>query len=143
MASRDYLIRQFEEMGIFLATLLRRILKMKDDGSQQEVIFAVVRESLLKEANLDIDQVIILDEYEFLDLIKEHFTSDDQLEKLADILKVMGQEVEHSFSMTKANYILKSVFLYKYLQEKSTSYSYERRTKILELEELIHRSGLV
>jgi len=143
MASRDYLIRQFEEMGIFLATLLRRILKMKDDGSQQEVIFAVVRESLLKEANLDIDQVIILDEYEFLDLIKEHFTSDDQLEKLADILKVMGQEVEHSFSMTKANYILKSVFLYKYLQENSTSYSYERRTKILELEELIHRTGLV
>jgi hypothetical protein len=143
MASRDYLIRQFEEMGIFLATLLRRILKMKDDGSQQEVIFAVVRESLFKEANLDIDQVIILDEYEFLDLIKEHFTSDDQLEKLADILKVMGQEVEHSFSMTKANYILKSVFLYKYLQENSTSYSYERRTKILELEELIHRTGLV
>ena len=143
MASRDYLIRQFEEMGIFLATLLRRILKMKEDRSQQEVIFAVVRESLLKEANLDIDQVIILDENEFLDLVKEHFTSDDQLEKLADILKVMGQEVEHSFSMTKANYILKSVFLYKYLQEKSTSYSFERRTKILELEELIHRTGLI
>ena len=143
MASRDYLIRQFEEMGIFLATLLRRILKMKEDRSQPEVIFAVVRESLLKEANLDIDQVIILDENEFLDLVKEHFTSDDQLEKLADILKVMGQEVEHSFSMTKANYILKSVFLYKYLQEKSTSYSFERRTKILELEELIHRTGLI
>lgn len=143
MASRDYLIRQFEEMGIFLATLLRRILKMKEDRSQQEVIFAVVRESLLKEANLDIDQVIILDENEFLDLVKEHFASDDQLEKLADILKVMGQEVEHSFSMTKANYILKSVFLYKYLQEKSTSYSFERRTKILELEELIHRTGLI
>lgn len=143
MASRDYLIRQFEEMGIFLATLLRRILKMKEDRSQQEVIFSVVRESLLKEANLDIDQVIILDENEFLDLVKEHFTSDDQLEKLADILKVMGQEVEHSFSMTKANYILKSVFLYKYLQEKSTSYSFERRTKILELEELIHRTGLI
>ena len=143
MASRDYLIRQFEEMGIFLATLLRRILKMKEDRSQPEVIFSVVRESLLKEANLDIDQVIILDENEFLDLVKEHFTSDDQLEKLADILKVMGQEVEHSFSMTKANYILKSVFLYKYLQEKSTSYSFERRTKILELEELIHRTGLI
>ncbi len=143
MASRDYLIRQFEEMGIFLATLLRRILKMKEDRSQQEVIFSVVRESLLKEANLDIDQVIILDENEFLDLVKEHFTSDDQLEKLADILKVVGQEVEHSFSMTKANYILKSVFLYKYLQEKSTSYSFELRTKILELEELIHRTGLI
>jgi hypothetical protein len=143
MASRDYLIRQFEEMGIFLATLLRRILKMKEDSSQREMIFAVVRESLLKEANLDIDQVIMLDEREFFDVVKEHFTSEDQLEKLADILKVMGQEVEHSFSMTKANYILKSVFLYKYLQEKSTSYSYERRTKILELEELIHRSGLV
>lgn len=142
MASRDYLIRQFEEMGIFLATLLRRVLKMKDE-KQQTGIESVVRESLLQETKLDIDQVIMLDEREFLDVVKEHFTSDDQLEKLADILNVLGQEVEHSFSMTKANYILKSVFLYKYLQEKSTSYSYERRTKILELEELIHRTGLV
>jgi hypothetical protein len=142
MASRDYLIRQFEEMGIFLATLLRRVLKMKDK-KQQAGIESVVRESLLQETKLDIDQVIMLDEREFLDVVKEHFTSDDQLEKLADILNVLGQEVEHSFSMTKANYILKSLFLYKYLQEKSTSYSFERRTKILELEELIHRTGLV
>jgi hypothetical protein len=142
MASRDYLIRQFEEMGIFLATLLRRVLKMKDE-KQQAGIESVVRESLLQETKLDIDQVIVLDEREFLDVVKEHFTSEDQLEKLADILNVLGQGVEHAFSMTKANYILKSVFLYKYLQEKSTSYSFERRTKILELEELIHRTGLI
>ena len=46
MASRDYLIRQIEEMGLFLAILLRRILKMKEEN-QQAAIESVVKESFL------------------------------------------------------------------------------------------------
>ena len=56
MASRDYLIRQVEEMGIFLAMLLRRILKMKEEN-QLDVIAMVVKEELLKETNLDVYQL--------------------------------------------------------------------------------------
>lgn len=136
MASRDYLIRQFEEMGYFLSGLLRRILKMKEENQQEQMISAV-RESLIQEINLDIDQVIMLENQDFLSIVKEKFTSEDQLEKLADILKVLGQELEHSFTATKANYILKALFLFSYLQENSSVFSYERREKILELLEII------
>lgn len=142
MASRDYLIRQVEEMGIFLAMLLRRILKMKEE-KQQDFIAMVVKEELLKETNLDLDQLVVLSDDDFLEVMCSKFTSDDQLEKLADILRVMGLEIEHSFTVTRANFALKSLSLFKYLQEKSANYSYERRTKIIELEELARRAGLI
>lgn len=136
MASRDYLIRQFEEMGYFLSGLLRKILKMKEEN-QQEQMTSAVREALIQEMKLNIDLVIMLENQEFLSIVKESFTSADQLEKLADILKILGQEIEHSFTVTKSNYILKALFLFSYLQENSSVFSYERREKILELQEIV------
>jgi hypothetical protein len=142
MPSRDYLIRQFEEMGLFLAILLRRILKMKEEN-QQEQMEAAVREELIQKLKLDIDQVIILDNEDFLSLIKTYFISEDQLNKLADILKVLGQDIEFSFSITKANYLRKALFLYSWLQENSQVFSYERRVKILEIQEIMLRHELM
>jgi len=141
MASRDYLIRQIEEMGLFLAILLRRILKMKEEN-QQEAVESVVKEALLQEFKLDIDQVVVLDNADFLTVAKQYFTSEDQLEKLADILKVLGQDIGSSLSLTKTNYVLKSLFLFTNLQETSSVFSYERRAKIKELQEIIRVMGL-
>ena len=98
MASRDYLIRQIEEMGLFLALLLRRILKMKEEN-QQEQMESAVKEALIQEMKLDIDLVIILENQDFLSLVRKYFTSEEQLEKLADILKVLGQNIEQSFTL--------------------------------------------
>ena len=141
MASRDYLIRQIEEMGLFLAILLRRILKMKEEN-QQETIESVVKESLLRELKLDIDQVVVLENADFLAVAKQYFTSEDQLEKLADILKVLGQDIGQSLSLAKSNYLLKALFLFTHLQETSPAFSYERRTKILDLQKTILDLGL-
>ena len=141
MASRDYLIRQFEEMGFFLASILRRILKMKEEN-QQEQMEAAVREELIQELKLDIDQLIMLENEEFLMLVKTYFTSEDQLEKLADILKVLGQDIEFLFSLSKANYLKKALFLFNNLQENSSVFSYDRRVKILEIQEIVLRLGL-
>ena len=141
MASRDYLIRQIEEMGVFLALLLRRILKMKEEN-QQASVESVVKESLLQELKLDIDQVVVLENTDFLFVTKQYFTSEDQLEKLADILNVLGQNIETSFSLTKSNYLLKSFFLFTHLQETSSVFSYERRAKIKELQKIILELGL-
>lgn len=141
MPSRDYLIRQIEEMGLFLAILLRRILKMKDENQQQQMQTAV-QEALIQELDIDIDQIIMLDNDEFLALIKKHFTSEDQLEKLADILNVLGQEIEHSFTLTKASYLRKALLIFSHLQNSSPNFSYERRIKIREIQELIARKDL-
>jgi sulfur carrier protein ThiS len=141
MASRDYLIRQIEEMGLFLANLLRRILKMKEEN-QLEQMETAVREELLQELKLDIDQVIVLENDDFLNAIKEHLTTEDQLERLADILMVLGKENLKSYLLTKANYLQKSMFLFVYLQENSSVFSYERREKIMEIQEALRLKGL-
>ncbi len=141
MASRDYLIRQIEEMGLFLAILLRRILKMKEEN-QLEQMETAVREELLQELKLDIDQVIVLENEDFLNAIKEHLTTEDQLERLADILMVLGKENMKSYLLTKANYLQKSMFLFVYLQENSSVFSYERREKIMEIQEALRLKGL-
>lgn len=141
MASRDYLIRQIEEMGLFLAILLRRILKMKEEN-QQTSVESVVKEALLQELKLDIDQVVMLENVDFLAVAKQYFTSEDQLEKLSDILTVLGQDIGPSLSLAKSNYLSKALFLFTYLQETSTAFSYERRTKIMELQEIIRTHGL-
>ncbi len=142
MASRDYLIRQIEEMGIFLSVLLRRILKLEEEN-QQEQIESVVKESLLQEMKIDIDQVVVLEEADFLAVIMETLSSNDQLEKLADILKVLGKEIEHSFTLTKAFYLRKSLYLYTYLQDKSPDFSVERKMKIEELQDILRINGLL
>jgi len=142
MASRDYLIRQIEEMGIFLSILLRRILKLKEEN-QQDQIESVVKESLLQEMKVDIDQVVVLEEADFLAVIMETLSSNDQLEKLADILKVLGHEIEHSFTLTKASYLRKSLFLFTYLQDKSPDFSVERKIKIEELQDVLRINGLL
>ncbi len=141
MPSRDYLIRQFEEMGFFLASLLRRVLKMKEENQQLQMESAV-KEELLNELKLDIDQAIMLGNTDFIGLIKTHFTSDDQLEKFADILKSLGQEIEFYFTLNKANYLRKALFLYQNLQENSSVFSYDLRIKILEIQEILLRTGL-
>lgn len=142
MASRDYLIRQIEEMGIFLALLLRRILKMKEENKQDQME-TTVKEALFQELNFDVEQIVMLDDSDFLALAKQHFTSENQLEKFADILMVLGKEIVSTFSLTKANYLLKALFLFNYLQNTTTSFSYDRRNKILEIEELAREKGLI
>lgn len=142
MASRDYLIRQFEEMGFFLASLLRRVLKLKEDY-QQEQMATTVRQELMQELKLDIEQLIMLENQEFLTLIKNYLTSEEQLEKLADIMNVLGQDLSQSFSLTKANYLRKSLFLFNYLQENSPVFSYERRMKILVIQDELRFKGLM
>ena len=142
MASRDYLIRQIEEMGIFLAFLLRKILKMKEEN-QQEQMESAVKDALTKELALDIDQIVMLDNAEFFEIAKKNFSSDAQLEKLADILKVLGSETGSSFTLTRTNYLRKALFLYTNLQESSTDFSFERKIKIEELQEILRVHGLL
>jgi hypothetical protein len=55
---------------------------------------------------------------------------------------VLGKENLKSYLPTKANYLQKSLFLFVYLQENSSVFSYERREKIQEIQEALRLKGL-
>ena len=115
---------------------------MKEE-KQQDQSGAVVREAIMQEMEIDIEQVVVLEDEDFLSVIREHFTSENQLDQLADILKELGQDINQSFSPTKEAYLRKSLLLFSWLQESTTNYSYERKMKIQQILECLRICGLL
>lgn len=136
MPQRDYLMQQLEEMGYFLASLIRRILKLKEENQEQETT-AVLHDSIQEQLSFSIDEAIFMENDAFLALMKEYFTSESNMEKMAELLMLTGKSIHSAVSPQKLGYLEKSLFLYEHLQGTSTSYSFERADKILEIKHLL------
>lgn len=136
MPQRDYLMQQIEEMGYFLASLIRRILKLKDDHQEQEIT-AALHDSIQEKLSFNIDEAILIENMAFWKLMKEHFTTENHLEKMAELLMLAGKSMHPVLSPERLIYLEKSLFMYTHLQETSTNYSFERRDKILEIEQIL------
>jgi uncharacterized protein Yka (UPF0111/DUF47 family) len=74
---------------------------------------------------------------DFLDLMKEHFKTENQLEEIAQLLMLTGKSIRPYASPTRINYLKKSLFLYTHLQETSSNFSFGRKDKILEIMQLL------
>ena len=136
MPQRDYLMQQMEEMGYFLASLIRRVLKLKDD-MQEDEITGVLHDLIQEKLSFSIDEAISIENEGFMELMKEQFTTEGLLEKMAELLMLTGNSIRPSLKLERLNYLEKSLFLYTHLQETSTNYSFERRDKILEIHRLL------
>ena len=136
MPQRDYLMQQMEEMGYFLASLIRRILKLKDDKQEDETT-GVLHDSIQEKLSFSIDEAISIENDGFLELIKTHLTTENHLEKMAELLMLTGKSIRPSLTPERLNYLEKSLFLYTHLQETSMNYSFERRDKILEIQQIL------
>lgn len=136
MPQRDYLMQQLEEMGYFLASLIRKVLKLKDD-KQEEQITGTLHGLIQEKLAFDIDDALTIDNEGFIDLMKEHFKTEDHLEKMAELLLLTGKTI-HPLSLNRINYMEKSYCLYNYLQETSVNYSFERRDRMVEIQQLLN-----
>lgn len=135
MPQRDYLMQQLEEMGYFLASLLRKVLKLKDD-KQEDQITGMLHDMIQEKLSFNIDDALTIDNEAFANLMKEHFKTETQLETMAELLMITGKSI-HPLSLNRINYLEKSLFLYAYLQETSINYSFERRDRIVEIQQLL------
>ena len=72
MPQRDYLMQQLEEMGYFLASLLRKILKLKDD-KQEDQITGMLHDMIQEKLSFSLDDALTIDNEGFVNLMKEHF----------------------------------------------------------------------
>jgi len=136
MPQRDYLMQQMEEMGYFLASLIRRVLKLKDD-MQEDEITGVLHDLIQEKLSFSIDEAISIENEGFMELMKEQFNTEGLLEKMAELLMLTGNSIRPSLKLERLNYLEKSLLLYTHLQETSTNYSFERRDKILEIQRLL------
>lgn len=136
MPQRDFLMQQIEEMGYFLASLIRRVMKLKDE-KQEDKITGVLHDAIQEKLSFSIDEAISIENDDFMNLMKTHFTTESQLEKMAELLMLTGKSIRPALSPVRLNYLEKSLLLYTQLQETSSSFSFERRDKILEIDYLL------
>ena len=135
MPQRDYLMQQLEEMGYFLASLIRRVLKLKEESREDEIT-GMLHDQMQEKLSFSIDEAITIENNDFLGLMKEHFSTEDHLEKMAELLFLTGKSI-HPLSLNRLNYLEKSLLLYSYLQENSINFSFTRKDKILEIRQLL------
>lgn len=136
MAQRDYLMQQLEEMGYFLSGLLRRFLKLKEENREEEIT-SVLHDSIQEKLSFSIDEAIVLKDDDFLKLIKEQIKPENHLEIMAELLLVTGKSIHSFVSPVRLSYLQKSLLLYTHLQETSTNFSFDRKDKILEIQQIL------
>ncbi|HEY3372677.1 MAG TPA: hypothetical protein VGK10_17625 [Prolixibacteraceae bacterium] len=136
MPQRDYLMQQLEEMGYFLASLIRRVLKLKDEKQEAEIT-GMLHDSIQEKLSFNIDEAISIENEAFWNLMKEHLTTEIHLENMAELLMLTGKSIHPVLSPERLNYLEKSLFMYTHLQETSSNYSFERRDKILEIQQIL------
>lgn len=136
MAQRDYLMQQLEEMGYFLSGLLRRFLKLKEENREEEIT-SVLHDSIQEKLSFSIDEAILLKDDDFLKLIKEQIKPENHLETMAELLLVTGKSIHSFVSPVRLSYLQKSLLLYTHLQDTSTNFSFERKDKILEIQQIL------
>lgn len=136
MPQRDYLMQQLEEMGYFLSGLLRRFLKLKEEKREEEITSALY-DAIQEKLSFSINEAIVLKDDDFLKLIKEQIKPENHLETMAELLLLTGKSIHSFVSPVRLNYLRKSLFLYTHLQETSTNFSFERKDKILEIQQIL------
>ncbi|MDP2891503.1 MAG: hypothetical protein Q8P34_21375 [Bacteroidota bacterium] len=136
MPQRDYLMQQLEEMGYFLSGILRRFLKLKEENREEEIT-SVLHDAIQEKLSFSIDEAIELKDDDFLKLIKEQIKPENHLETMAELLLVTGKSIHSFVSPVRLSYLQKSLLLYTHLQETSTNFSFERKDKILEIQQII------
>lgn len=136
MPQRDYLMQQLEEMGYFLASLIRRVMKLKEE-SREEDITGMLHDLIQEKLSFSIDEALTIDNQGFLQLMKEHFRIEDHLEQMAELLMLTGKSI-HPMSLQRINYLEKALLLFSHLQETSINFSFSRKDRMIEIQQLLN-----
>lgn len=132
MEKRDYLIDQIEQLGRALAMIYSKLLGFRNEGKVPESI-ELTSLSLKTELDLDLDELSAIPTEDFISRMKEDKKFNyANLEILADILLHIADDINSSNPDSKQDLNLygKSLQVYKYLNERDLTYSFERQAKI-------------
>jgi hypothetical protein len=138
MLRKDYIVRQAEEFGKFLAILMG----LRKAGSWEE-FNRQIKESAKKFTFLEIEAAENLDSNGFVEiLIAEHKLKDPNLKMLADLLYEKGMSYTSGRNETEAeNAFEKALLIYEHLTENAldADFSLDMHFKIASLRQLLNR----
>ena len=128
MQQRDFVERQIEMMGRFLAGVLSK-LAGRDLTSTQEA--NDVSQDMKAMLGFDVDELLALPEHRFVQTLLDTGNFDTaNFEKLADVLFLLAEPGQNLKLYARA------LMLYQYLEVNDKAYSIERNLKISKIKAL-------
>jgi hypothetical protein len=135
MYRRDYLKKQIDELGRVLNALLSDLLKLKNSGNTSGGVEAT-NEVLQNELAIDLSQLLSIPDDTFIDELKKKQITDDNLNRLAEILLILADDANEQDAQKDLLY-KKSLLLLEHVQRSDSTYSMERHEKIERIKKII------
>ena len=133
MQQKDFILREIEKIGTLLRYLIGKLIPSSSVKNSEETIELINRE-LVENSDFNINEILSLSIKDF----DEVFTqgkgySFENVELLADLLYTIG----NNQVTINIGYLKKALELYEYINEKSKTFSFERRGKIDKIRTLL------
>lgn len=133
MPKEDYLLKYLEKLSRVIAAMLG----LRDKGFPEDAI-RLADETFKELLTLDLETIAIMPVSEFIEIVKRESYTPTYLEALAKI----AHETAISFSLKGDEQMMrifseKALLLYRLLNEKDKTFSFERESIISDLEKII------
>jgi len=132
LQQEDFIKRQIDQLGRVLGKILADLFGLKTQGLVSEGIEAA-DQTLKNELDLNIDDLTSIPTEKFIKTLQEgKKLSNDNFDKLADILFLIAEELEHQDpdNEKKKKLYERSLTIYEHLDKTSSTYSFDRHAKI-------------
>jgi hypothetical protein len=128
MEQEDFLKKQIDQLGQALARLLGRILGLKNQEKETEIV-SLVDNTLKNELGIDLSRLINTPKDRLIEIIKQNKEiSNENLDRLANILIDIANGEQNK--EIKKLYFERILEIYKYVEKNDKTYSYERFQKM-------------
>lgn len=131
MERRDYLLQQIQEMGAFLARLILRLRKKKEQPSAE---IQAISGELENEMGIVLNDLLFLEDNAFVIVLEEKLQSLENMEKFATLLEQLGDVALNNETLLRQQiYYHKARVLLDFVETKTQSYSMERQQQLADI----------
>ena len=131
MERRDYLLQQIQEMGAFLARLILRLRKKKEQPSAE---IQAISGELENEMGIVLNDLLFLEDNAFVIVLEEKLQSLKNMEKFATLLEQLGDVALNNETLLRQQiYYHKARVLLDFVETKTQSYSMERQQQLADI----------
>ena len=140
MEQRDYLLREIEKMGAVISAIRQKLFGGTDElAISAESQAVTLKEMLLDEAYLDLDELLAMDTAATDEYLTSHkgFNTEN-IELLAKTLTDVGLP---GTAPESTALLEKALLLYEICNRRDRTFSFEREAIVSQIKEALHSSG--
>ena len=142
MQQEDFIKKQIDQLGRVLGDILSDLLGRKTQGQISERI-EIVNQKLKNSLDLDIEDLITIPTDKFIRTLKvKNNMTNDSFDILGNIFFLLAEEIDYRDNeIEKRRYLYQhSLIIYEYLNNTSSTYSFDRHLKIEKIKKALTHS---